>query len=444
MRLLSYTPYTRKVRSSLAVVAFALLLSLSMLVLPTTARAEEAGAPVETPIETPVETPIETPVEVLGEAYDETTTETPVETPDETTPETITTSSGTDLNRMGNDYVWAGDVLSLDGAEVQNDVLAAGQSLLVKGCKVGGDVRMAGQNVRLADATVQENVTLAGQNVIVEDSQANAVALAGQTAEFSGTCSGLSVFASNVIIDGTVEGDVTVGANAVTVGPHAHITGTLHIEAAQEPVIEEGAQINNIEVTTSDEDDVAAGQADVVASGLADTFGLFINLVGAVGTVIIALCAEWLFGRHTKAAAAMARNRAGAVVASGVVGMLAAPIACILLCLFVVTLPAALCVVLAMLAMAAAASGFAAASLAKLAFPRLGRFAGASAGGAIVGIAKAIPVLGILVRVAAFVYLVGYVLQSIYLGMSTDDADPQTEPAPASEGSALPKPPTEL
>jgi len=173
-----------------------------------------------------------------------------------------------------------------------------------------------------------------------------------------------------------------------------------------------------------------------------DTFGLLFNLVGAVGTVIVALCAEWLFKRHTKAAATMVRNRTGAVVASGVVGMLVAPLAVIAMCLLVVMLPVALSVVLALLAMAVAASGFAAASLAKVAFPRLGRFAGALASGAIVGFAKVVPVLGVLVRLAAFVYLLGYVLQSIYLGMSADDADLQVEPV--RDTSALPIPPTEL
>ena len=46
----------------------------------------------------------------------------------------------------------------------------------------------------------------------------------------------------------------------------------------------------------------------------------------------------------------------------------------------------------------------------------------ALAGGAIVGVASAIPLLGSLVRAVAVVYMVGYVLQSIYLGMR--------EPAP--------------
>ena len=57
------------------------------------------------------------------------------------------------------------------------------------------------------------------------------------------------------------------------------------------------------------------------------------------------------------------------------------------------------------------------ASLFKLVFPRLGRFKCALAGGAIVGVASAVPLLGILVHLVAFVYMLGYVLQSIYLGM---------------------------
>lgn len=405
MRSLSHTMHTGTTRTSLIALAAALVVCVAMALLPTQAFAtgtEDAEGTVET----------------------------------------ITTSSGTEFSPMGNDYVWAGESLVLEGTEAQNDILAAGHTLLVDGCKVGGSVRMAGQVVRLANTTAQENITLAGQDVCVDDSTGNAVALAGQTAEFSGTCSELTMYAGEVLIDGTVNGDVTVGANAVTVGPHARIAGTLHISASQEPEVSPKAEVLNLEYSESDEDDIAVGQMGVVASGLSAAFVVVMGLVSVVGTLVVAVCAEWLFARHTKAAASLARSRTGATVGSGVIGTLLAPIVIILLCLFIVTLPVALCVALAMIAMAVVASGFAAASLAKLAFPRIGRFAGALAGGAIVSIAEVVPVLGTLVSLAAFMYFVGYVLQSIYLGMrreGRDDSGLQEEPE--QRPSALPEPP---
>lgn len=406
MRSLSHTMHLCKTRTSFVALAAVMVLSVAMALLPVQAQAEEAR-------------------DAEGAV------------------ETITTSSGTNLSLMGNDYVWAGESLVLEGTEAKNDVLAAGHTLLVDSCKVGGSVRMAGQDVRLTNAAVQENITLAGQNVCVDDSTGNAVALAGQTAEFSGTCSELTVYAGEALIDGTVNGDVTVGADTVTVGPHARIAGTLHISASQEPEVDPRADVLDLDYSESDEDAVTVGQMGVVASGLSAAFVVLIGLVSVVGTLVVAVCAEWLFSRHTKAAAVLVRTRSGATIGTGVLGTLLAPIAIILLCLFIITLPIALCVVLAMLAMALVASGFAAASLSKLAFPRLGRFAGALAGGAIVSIAEVVPVLGTLVSLAAFMYLLGYVLQSIHLGMRRKDHDDSgSQENPTDKPSALPEPPT--
>lgn len=325
-----------------------------------------------------------------------------------------------DLARMGNDYLWAGQVLSLDGTTVENDLLAAGQVLEVENSTVGGSVRVAGQTIKLTNVTAQQSVTAAGETVTITDSQANAVAMAGRTASFSGSCTSLAMYASEVIIDGVVEGDVTVGANKVTVGEHARVTGTLHVSAPQEPVIQNGAEVAGVDFTQEDEDGFTSEQMSVALSGLVGAIATMLAIVGVIGTLVTAVVAEWLFSRHTAAAAELVRTRIGATIGSGIVGALAAPLAVVLLCVLVVTLPVALCLILALLAMATVASGFASASLAKVAFPKLGRYAGTLALAAIVGVAKALPILGGIVRLAAFMFFLGYVLQSIYLGLRKD------------------------
>jgi hypothetical protein len=67
--------------------------------------------------------------------------------------------------------------------------------------------------------------------------------------------------------------------------------------------------------------------------------------------------------------------------------------------------------------MALVGCGFMGASVSKLAFPSLGRYVCALLGGAVVGLLRAIPYLGTLVALVAYVYLLGYVLQTIYLGL---------------------------
>ena len=317
---------------------------------------------------------------------------------------------------MGNDRLWAGETLQLSGTSIPNDLLAAGRTISLEGCQAGGGIRAAGQDIELADVKTQQNVTIAGETLRISNSSGRAVAMAGRTATFSGTCDELSVYASDVVIDGTVSGDVNVGAQNVTVGKNAKILGTLHVSSSQEPKIEQGAEVRDVDFTKSQDDNVTAEQAGVVASGIGGALAIFFTIVGIVSTIVIALLAELLFGRHTLAASQMIRERTGAMVGSGVIGVVAAPIALVIMCLLVVTLPVAGCVALVLVAMAVVCGGFAGASLSKLAFPKLGRYTCALVGGVIVAVAKLIPILGFLVRLAAFMFLLGYVLQRIFLG----------------------------
>ena len=349
-----------------------------------------------------------------------------------------TTSSSITLPFMGNDFVWFGESLHLTGDSVENDVIAAGRTIDLRDCEVDGSVRAAGQDISLDGARVSENITAAGESIAISNTDANAVAVAGNRATIGGSSESLVVFANDVFIDGEVDGDVIVGASSVTIGANARIKGTLHVSAPHDPVMQSGAEVADVEFTQTDEG-ASPEEAGAVLSGLGTSFGIMFSILGVIGTLVIAVLAEWLFKRHTAAAAEMIRTRTGATIGTGVVAAFVAPIAIIILCVLVITLPVAGALTLALLAMSVVADGFAGASLFKLAFPRLGRFACALAGGAIVGVASAIPFLGAVVGAAAFMYLLGYVLQTIYL--NTRKPSPQGEGAiPAVETNA-PEPP---
>ena len=170
-------------------------------------------------------------------------------------------------------------------------------------------------------------------------------------------------------------------------------------------------------MTVEDNGSVSTEEVTGALASLSSFLFVFGIVMSILGTLVIAVLAEWLFGRHTAAAAAMIRTRTGATIGSGVVGALVAPIVIIILCCLVITLPVAGALTLALLAMTVVAEGFMGASVFKLAFPKLGRFPTALAGGAIMGVASAIPFLGALVSAAAFMYFLGYVLQTIFLSL---------------------------
>ena len=331
------------------------------------------------------------------------------------------------LPLMGDDYVWFGRNLELGQHTFKNDIIAAGQNVTLTNCDVAGSIRAAAQDIVVKDSSAAENITVAAQNVSIQGSTAKAIAAAGSRVSVSGSCKELTAYAERVFIDGTVEGDVVVGANTVEVGSNARIKGTLHVSASQDPVMQRGAEVGDVDFKKSDN----ASSAEVTAgvASLAGTFSIIAAVVGVIATLLIAVLAEWLFRRHTAAAANMIRTRTGATIGTGIVAAIVAPVAVIILFFLVITIPVSIALTLVLFAMSCVAGGFAGASLFKLAFPKLGRFACALAGGAIVGVASAIPFLGSLVGAAAFMYLLGYVLQSIFLGMR--DPAPGAPNAPA-------------
>lgn len=340
------------------------------------------------------------------------------------------------LPLMGNDYVWFGRDLELGGHTIDNDLLAAGQIVRITNCKTGGSIRAAAQEIDVTGSTATENITLAAEHVTIENSTANSVAAVGRAVSFSGKCKELTAYAEKVFIDGTIEGDVAVGATSVEIGTNARIKGTLHVSAASDPVMQRGAEVGDVVYKHSENAGSVGGttasfsEIESAMSELSSMLLIMMAIIGAIATLIIAVLAEWLFKRQTADAAEMIRTRTGATIGTGIIAAIVAPIAIILLFCLVLTAPVALALTLALLAMTCVAGGFAGASLFKLAFPKLGRFKCALIGGAIVGIASAIPVLGYIVDVVAFMYLLGYVLQSIFLGMRKTAP---VNPAPAYE-----------
>ena len=294
---------------------------------------------------------------------------------------------------MGNDSLWAGRSLELSGHGFKNDLLAAGQAISITDCTAKGSIRAAAQSVTIADSSIDESITIAGQDVSVRNTKGGSIAMTGSTASFGGSCKGLWASAGEVRIDGVVDGDAYVNASQVEIGTNARIKGTLHVNAASEPVMQRGAEVGDVDFTKSE--DTSAEATDAFA---------------ALGAMLLV------------AASRIIRSRTGATIGTGVIGSLVMPLCIVIMLVFVITAPMAIALICALVAMGMLAGGFMGASLFKLVFPKLGRYKCALAGGAIVGVASAIPLLGSLVRAVAVVYMVGYVLQSIYLGMR--------EPAP--------------
>ena len=325
----------------------------------------------------------------------------------------VGTSLSTGGYFVGNDYVWAGERLSMSGVLLPNDLLATGYSIQLENAQVNGSVRGAGYELDLSECVLGQSATLAGYRVYVGQVDAPALAVAAYETSMSGVCGTYYAAASRVIINGTVGGDAYVVADSLSLGPNARIQGTLH------------AQVNSVEVDPSAQvraEDLVELDAAVEDSGSQSVFslvalagGLWRILLGIAGCVLVALLAQWLAPRFVADAADMVRGRPAAQLVSGGLVTLMAPMLTILLVVLAATMQLAVGFVGIMIAMTAVGLGFAAASLSRVLFPAMGRWKAVMLTGAIAGACKCIPVVGTLFVIAGLVYLLGYVVQKVYL-----------------------------
>lgn len=313
---------------------------------------------------------------------------------------------------LGDDIVWAGQNVSYRNIEARNDILAAGQYIDVADSTVAGSIRAAGETINVTSTNVAHGITLAGQETKAKDATAQAVAMAAGTATFSGETNALYAFAETVVINGTVHGDAVVNAQTIELGPNANIEGTLRGSTEHEPDIAAGAHYGTIELAQND------GNAADAAETSFNIAGLFGSVVyGAIACLIMAAVIEWLGRKQVATSVDLAKSRMGYVAASGVIAAIVAPIAIVILCCLVVTLPVASALALALIALTIISGGFAAAVLGKIVFKNTKRFPAAIAMGAIIGAACALPFVGTVLGIACFAFALGCTLQGIYCGL---------------------------
>jgi hypothetical protein len=147
------------------------------------------------------------------------------------------------IEPIPGDAFLAGGTVTI-ASEIQGDLVAAGGDVSVGG-SVGDNVYVAGGNVTL-DALVVGNARIAGGDISVGPATVidGSAAMTGGRVEFDGGAKGnLQAAGAHVRINGTVDGDVQVGAGDLTIGPDTRVTGTLFYHGPEEPEVPAGAVI---------------------------------------------------------------------------------------------------------------------------------------------------------------------------------------------------------
>lgn len=248
---------------------------------------------------------------------------------------------------ISEDLYAAGGTVDID-ARVDGDVVAAGGELRVAG-SVTGDVMMAGgrldlraevlDDARLAggrvtiDAPIGDHLVVAGGNVeVFPGTRVGGPAwLAGGTLSIAGELGeGLKATGGDIKIGATVAGDVELMGGHLELLPGARIAGNLRYRSPSEIVIAEGAEVTG----------------DIVYQPIERTVheapGLGIGVLWVIAMTFTALLLVILAPRHSREAVATLRGDWLKSLGLGVIFLIGAPIAVIVLLALVIGIPAGL------------------------------------------------------------------------------------------------------
>jgi cytoskeletal protein CcmA (bactofilin family) len=142
-----------------------------------------------------------------------------------------------------NDLFAAGANVIITG-EVGQDIAVAGGMVSVSG-KIGDDARIAGGSITV-DGNIGGDLLVAGGTVdlLTNLKVGKSVMLFGGDITLAGMINGpTTIYSKNTYINGTINGDLNVKGQDVTLGPNALIKGNFNYSAAQEASIMTGAQI---------------------------------------------------------------------------------------------------------------------------------------------------------------------------------------------------------
>ena len=311
----------------------------------------------------------------------------------------------------------AGKDVSVRNSESEDSLALAGLNLKVEGTKTGGSAYLAARTIEIKKSKIYGNIMAAGQIITVDEkTSSNSAYLTCQEANFNGKARALGISADTVVIDGVVRGDANVDANNVIIGSNAVITGTLSVTSPKKPVVQDGARIGKLDF------EKVEGEA---APTMGERFlGSITGALYWAAAMILLGLLLFLIGRHhMERAGELVRTRPGKMLGSGAVGMIAIPIAAIVCLITIIGIPAAIFTGLVYTLTILVSTAFAGASIGPMVFKKMRALPASLLGILILELVEAIPILGGLVQLAAFIFTLGYLLQLIYLGRIKKDPE---------------------
>lgn len=301
---------------------------------------------------------------------------------------------------FGNDVATAAQSVKMTDEEVVGNLFVAGQDVELSGGRVGTDLFVAGQGVHVAGTEISSAVFAAGSTVNLTTAGSPEVFATGQQVSLTGTARAAYLSGNSVTLGGTVEGDISISAEHVTIQPGTAVNGTLTVTASEEPAIPSDATIGNYIYETADQG--ASGATGTDREDLAYAF--LISLAGmlVLGFLMLSLGTERPF-----AAAAKRFTAKPTLLLFGLLFLCVVPLAILILLITVVGIRAALVALCLYLFIAIIATVFCAISMGRLAFGKMNPWLSTLIMIPVFAIALKVPYLGLIVGLFSMLFTFG-------------------------------------
>ena len=319
---------------------------------------------------------------------------------------------------IGGDLYWVGDPLKLANSRVGNDVMGGGFNTEFMNAAINGDVRLLAQRARMQNAVIQGNVDLLGLEIDIDRrSAARGYYCGGGTIHFEGTSHRLIAYGQSIYFDGVVEGDVTLSAQDIYIGPNARITGLLDIRSGQNLStldIPASAQIGRIDTNLDHPNTI--DQITQIRGAIAPYFQVGSMLFLVVSFILLGLASLWGFGHKLTEADRLVHRYPLAMLVLGAIAILFAFVIVMLGAVLIFTIPLSIIVALAFGIAFIYCVPFTGASIAlrlrNRIRPTLCVILGCAAGAALLFV----PYVNTGVMVASMLYFVGYMINIVMFG----------------------------
>lgn len=315
---------------------------------------------------------------------------------------------------VSGDLFWGNSRLQAQGLSVGKDLIGAADSLATQSSQIGGDLRFAGRMLQLDQLKVGGSATVLGQSVSVgSESQMRGLYVGAGDLDYRGTAHYVAAYANSIYFDGTVDGNVTLSAQDIEIGPHAKVTGTLNVRSGQTPQVPSTAHIASIDTSLNNPN--AIDLVSQARSKIAPYFQLGSILFIVVASIVMALLLLWVGERQLYEAHRVLRRRPFGQILLGVLAVVVLVVATIVCLALVLTIPAGLALLFLLLAAGLVCVPFTGASLG-LALGRFPRTVRAVLGAGIAGVLLCVPYVQWAVFAFSLVYLIGYLTRSLFVG----------------------------